>query len=54
MLEHRVKYYSYLLHAVLSSLGVPTDKLEFVKGTSYQLKADYTLDMYKWVSSLSQ
>lgn len=47
VLEHRVKYYSFLLHAVFTSLGVPTDKLEFVQGTSYQLNPDYTLDMYK-------
>lgn len=48
-LQHRVKYYSHLLHAVFTSLGVPTDKLEFVTGTSYQLTAKYTLDMYKYV-----
>lgn len=47
-LKHRVKYYSFLLHAVFTTLGVPTDKLEFVTGTSYQLKPDYTLDMYKF------
>lgn len=47
VLEYRVTYYSKLLHAVFTSLGVPTDKLEFVQGTSYQLKSDYTLDMYK-------
>lgn len=47
-LKHRVKYYSYLLHAVFTTLGVPTDKLEFVTGTSYQMKPDYTLDMYKF------
>lgn len=48
-LKYRVKYYSHLLHAVFTTLGVPTDKLEFVTGTSYQLTAEYTLDMYKWV-----
>ncbi|WVQ82222.1 phosphoribosylaminoimidazolesuccinocarboxamide synthase [Cryptococcus sp. DSM 104549] len=46
--QHRVKYYSRLLHAVFTTLGVPTDKLEFITGTSYQLKADYTLDVYKF------
>jgi hypothetical protein len=32
---------------VFTSLGVPTDKLEFVTGSSYQLTPEYTLDMYK-------
>ncbi|CAK9783584.1 hypothetical protein CC85DRAFT_287776 [Cutaneotrichosporon oleaginosum] len=50
VLQHRVKYYSYLLHAVLTTLGVPTDKLEFVTGSSYQLKPDYTLDVYRFNS----
>ncbi|KAK8864275.1 phosphoribosylaminoimidazolesuccinocarboxamide synthase [Kwoniella newhampshirensis] len=46
--QHRVKYYSRLFKAVFTSLGVPVDKLKFVTGTSYQLKADYTLDVYKF------
>ncbi|WWD17428.1 phosphoribosylaminoimidazolesuccinocarboxamide synthase [Kwoniella shandongensis] len=46
--QHRVKYYSRLLKAVFTTLGVPTDKLKFVTGTSYQLKADYTLDVYRF------
>ncbi|GMK58017.1 hypothetical protein CspeluHIS016_0500490 [Cutaneotrichosporon spelunceum] len=50
VLKYRVKYYSYLLHAVLTTLGVPTDKLEFVTGSSYQLKPDYTLDVYRFNS----
>nr|ODN97741.1 phosphoribosylaminoimidazolesuccinocarboxamide synthase [Cryptococcus depauperatus CBS 7855] len=46
--KHRVKYYSILLQAVFSALGVPTDKLEFITGTSYQLSPEYTLDVYKF------
>jgi len=48
-LKHRTKYYSFLLKAVFKTLGVPIEKLEFVTGTSYQLKEDYTLDMYRYV-----
>ena len=36
---------------MLKSLGVPLEKLKFVKGTSYQLSREYTLDVYK-LSSL--
>lgn len=43
----RTKYYSFLLKAVFMSLDIPVEKLEFVTGTSYQLSAEYTLDMYK-------
>ncbi|WVW83748.1 phosphoribosylaminoimidazolesuccinocarboxamide synthase [Kwoniella bestiolae CBS 10118] len=46
--QYRVKYYSILLKTVFTVLGVPIDKLEFVTGSSYQLKADYTLDVYKF------
>ena len=36
---------------MLRSLSVPLDKLKFVKGTDYQLSREYTLDVYK-LSSL--
>jgi hypothetical protein len=48
-LKWRVKYYTFLLKAVFTVLGVPLDKLEFVTGTSYQLTPEYTMDMYRWV-----
>lgn len=48
VLQYRVQYYSHLLKAVFTTLGVPTDKLEFVTGTSYQLTPKYTMDMYKF------
>lgn len=51
-LQWRVKYYSHLLKAVFTVLGVPLDKLEFVTGTSYQLTPEYTMDMYRWVRAL--
>ncbi|GFZ44099.1 Phosphoribosylaminoimidazole-succinocarboxamide synthase [Saitozyma sp. JCM 24511] len=47
-LQWRVKYYSHLLKAVFTVLGVPLDKLEFVTGTSYQLTPEYTMDMYRF------
>ncbi|KAJ9098024.1 hypothetical protein QFC20_006055 [Naganishia adeliensis] len=44
---HRVSYYSKLLHAVFTSLGVPTDKLSFVTGSDYQLSKEYSLDNFR-------
>lgn len=52
LLEHRTKYYEFIIKEMLKSLKVPLDKLEFVKGTDFQLSEDYTLDMYK-ISSLA-
>ncbi|KIR74425.1 phosphoribosylaminoimidazolesuccinocarboxamide synthase [Cryptococcus deuterogattii CA1014] len=37
-----------VLLAVFTVLGVPIDKLEFITGSSYQLKPDYTLDVYRF------
>lgn len=33
----RVQYYEAVIKATLRSIGVPLDKLKFVKGTDYQL-----------------
>lgn len=38
LLQKRTEYYERLIKAVLSSIGVPLDKLTFIRGTDYQLK----------------
>lgn len=37
LLELRVKYYEQVIKAMLESIGVPLEKLKFVKGTDFQL-----------------
>ena len=37
LLQKRTEYYQHLIKAMLTSIGVPLDKLKFVKGTEYQL-----------------
>ena len=37
LLELRVQYYEQVIKAMLESIGVPLDKLKFIKGTDYQL-----------------
>lgn len=54
LLELRVKYYEAAIKAMLRSIGVPLDKLKFVRGTDYQLSKDYTLDVYKLTSVVTQ
>jgi len=51
LLEQRAKYYAWVIKAMLKSIQVPLDNLRFVKGTDYQLSKEYTLDVYR-ISSL--
>ncbi|XP_029022097.1 tyrosine--tRNA ligase, cytoplasmic [Betta splendens] len=54
LLELRVKYYEQVIKAMLESIGVPLDKLKFVKGTDYQLSREYTLDVYRLSSMVTE
>ncbi|KAL8595326.1 Tyrosine--tRNA ligase, cytoplasmic [Nucella lapillus] len=54
LLEQRVKYYEHVIKAMLRSIGVPLDKLRFVKGTDYQLSKEYTLDVYRLSSVVTE
>lgn len=54
LLKLRTEYYELVIKAVLESVGVPIEKLKFVRGTSYQLKPDYTLDVYKLTSLVTE
>jgi len=47
LLENRVKHYQRVIQAMLKSIGVPIEKLKFVKGSEYQLSREYTLDVYR-------
>jgi len=37
LLALRTEYYEQVIKAMLQSIGVPLEKLKFVKGTDYQL-----------------
>ena len=47
ILEKRQKYYKALIPEMLKSLSINTKKLEFVEGSSFQLKGDYFQDLLK-------
>lgn len=53
-LRLRTQYYEHVIKAMLESIGVPLDKLTFVRGTSFQLSEAYTLDVYKLSSLCSE
>lgn len=54
LLEFRTQYYEAVIKAMLRSINVPLDKLKFVKGTEYQLSKEYTLDMYRLSSLVTE
>ncbi|XP_066152545.1 tyrosine--tRNA ligase, cytoplasmic [Euwallacea fornicatus] len=54
LLALRTQYYEHTIKAMLRSIGVPLEKLKFVKGTDYQLSKEYTLDVYRLSSVVTE
>ncbi|XP_029475014.1 tyrosine--tRNA ligase, cytoplasmic [Rhinatrema bivittatum] len=54
LLEQRTCYYEHVIKAMLESIGVPLNKLSFIKGTDFQLSWQYTLDVYRLSSLVTQ
>lgn len=54
LLELRTQYYEHVIKAMLESIGVPLEKLRFIRGTDYQLSKEYTLDVYRLSSVVTQ
>jgi tyrosyl-tRNA synthetase len=54
LLKLRTKYYEHVIRAILTSIGVPLDKLKMVVGTDYQLSPEYSLDVYKLLAATTE
>ncbi|KIK70096.1 hypothetical protein GYMLUDRAFT_53205 [Collybiopsis luxurians FD-317 M1] len=54
LVQHRTEYYKYILLAVFQSLGIPTSKLIFVQGSSYQLTREYNMDNYRLCATVTE
>ncbi|KZT67514.1 tyrosine tRNA ligase [Daedalea quercina L-15889] len=54
LVAHRTKYYKHVLLSVFTSLGIPTSKLRFVEGSSYQLTKEYNMDNYRLCSIVTE
>jgi len=54
LLDKRTQYYEHLIKGLMECIGVDIKKLKFVKGTDIQLSKEYTLDMYKLSSIMSE
>ncbi|KAJ3985809.1 tyrosine tRNA ligase [Lentinula detonsa] len=54
LVEHRTKYYKYVLLAVFKSLGIPTSKLHLIQGSTYQLTREYNMDNYRLCATVTE
>ncbi|KAI3384182.1 hypothetical protein SNEBB_008215 [Seison nebaliae] len=54
LIHLRADYYEALIRVMLTTLGIDLSKLKFVKGTEFQLKSDYTIDMYRLSSIVTE
>lgn len=52
ILEHRYNFYEKIIPKMIKAMGADISKLEFVKGSSFQLSKEYILDMFK-ISSIT-
>ncbi|KAJ2960319.1 hypothetical protein NQZ79_g4284 [Umbelopsis isabellina] len=54
LVKHRTNYYKQVIISLLKSVGVSTDNLKFVVGSSYQLSQEYSMDNFRLATSVSQ
>ncbi|KRZ10677.1 Tyrosine--tRNA ligase, cytoplasmic [Trichinella zimbabwensis] len=54
LLKLRTQYYEIVIKLLLQTVGVPLEKLKFVRGTEFQLSRNYTLDVYRISSLVTQ
>jgi tyrosyl-tRNA synthetase len=54
LVEYRVKFYRLAISSMLESVGVPTSRLQFVLGSSYQKSPEYVMDLYRLCSLVSE
>ena len=54
LVKFRAEYYKFVVIALLRSINVPIEKLEFVLGSSYQLSSKYTMDLFRLSSVVTE
>ncbi|OZJ02428.1 Tyrosine--tRNA ligase, cytoplasmic [Bifiguratus adelaidae] len=54
LVNYRTQYYEHIIKALLTSIGVPIDKLKFVVGSSYQLSKEYAMDNFRMASIVTE
>ena len=54
LVKFRAEYYKHIIQSLLKTVGVSLEKLEFVLGSSYQLSSDYTMDIFRLSSVVTE
>lgn len=54
LVKHRATYYRFLITSLLRAVNVPISSLEFVLGSSYQLTPEYTMDLFRLSSVVTE
>jgi len=54
LLKLRTDYYEEIIKGMLESVGVSIENLKFVRGSDYQLNKQYTLDVYRLSSLVTE
>lgn len=49
--SHRTEFYKFLIKELLMTVGVPIEKLCFVRGSDFQLSGEYTMDLFKLMAN---
>jgi tyrosyl-tRNA synthetase len=52
LVKHRTEYYEKVITLMLRSLGIDTRRIEFVRGSDFQMSKEYVSDLYK-ISTLT-
>ena len=54
LVKFRAEYYQFVITSLLKAVNVPIERLEFVLGSSYQLSAEYTMDLFRLSSVVTE
>ncbi|KAI4164932.1 MAG: hypothetical protein LQ342_001565 [Letrouitia transgressa] len=54
LVKYRAEYYRFIITSLLKSLNVPIERLEIVLGSSYQLSPEYTMDLFRLCSVVTE
>ncbi|KAI9756365.1 MAG: hypothetical protein M4579_003869 [Chaenotheca gracillima] len=54
LVKYRAEYYRLVITSVLKAVNVPIERLQFVLGSSYQLSAKYTMDLFRLSSVVTE
>lgn len=54
LVKYRAEYYRFIITSLLKSLNVPIERLEIVLGSTHQLSPEYTMDLFRLCSVVTE